>query len=207
MTVPVENYFAAFPASYRAGNVTVGPMTLGQAIMLGAFDIPLAVEMPVPADKLMIAALLLSKEWRAADRLPDERDFKSFAKQLKKVDGKELKEAVESVRVFAHSTYVKPPKAPAGARKRTTPHGYGWPLEVAEFLCGEYGWSWRDALATPVVTAFALIATSRQRHGDEPGGFDYMERLKEREVHERKRRAAAAAKTSASPVRTDPNRL
>ena len=206
MTVPCENVFAAFPTSHSVGGVELGPMTVGQAIMLGAFDVPLAVEVPVPADKLMVAALVLSKEWRAADRLPDERDFKRFAKRLK-ADGNEIKEAVDSVRAFSFSTYVKPPKPPKGARVRKGPHGYGWPLEVAEFLCGEYGWSWRDALATPVVTAFALIATSRQRHGDEPGGFDYMERIKEREVHERKRRAAAAAKTSASPVRTDPNRL
>ena len=192
MTVPVENYFAAFPASYRAGNVELGPMTVGQAIMLGAFDVPLAADMPIPADKLMVAALLLSKEWCAADRLPGEKDFKCFAKRLK-ADCKELKEAVEAVRGFAFSTYVKPPPPPKGARINKGPHGYGWPLEVAEFLCGEYGWSWRDALATPVVTAFALVAASRQRHGDEPGGFDYMERIKERTVHERKRRAASGS--------------
>ena len=195
MTVPVENYFAAFPASYRAGNVTVGPMTLGQAIMLGAFDVPLAADVPIPADKLTIAAMLLTAEWRAVDHLPDEKDFKRFAKRLK-ADCKELKKAVEAARAFSFSTYVKPPPPPKGARINKGPHGYGWPLEVAEFLCGEYGWGWREALATPVVTAFALVAASRQRHGDEPGGFDYMERIKSREVHERKRRAAAAAPTS-----------
>ena len=195
MTVPVENYFAAFPASYRAGNVTVGPMTLGQAIMLGAFDVPLAADVPIPADKLTIAAMLLTAEWRAVDHLPDEKDFKRFAKRLK-ADCKELKKAVEAARAFSFSTYVKPPPPPKGARINKGPHGYGWPLEVAEFLCGEYGWSWREALATPVVTAFALVAASRQRHGDEPGGFDYMERIKSREVHERKRRAAAAAPTT-----------
>ena len=193
MTVPVENYFAAFPASYRAGNVTVGPMTLGQAIMLGAFDVPLAADVPIPADKLTIAAMLLTAEWRAADHLPGEEDFKCFAKRLK-ADCKELKEAVEAARAFSFSTYVKPPPPPKGARINKGPHGYGWPLEVAEFLCGEYGWSWREALATPVVTAFALVAASRQRHGDEPGGFDYMERIKSREVHERKRRAAEATR-------------
>ena len=197
MTVPCENVFAAFPTSKSVGGAELGPMTLAQAIMIGAFDIPLAAEVPVPADKLMVAALLLSKEWHAADRLPDERDFKRFAERLK-ADDNELKEAVDSVRSFAFSTYVKPPKPPKGARVRKGPHGFGWPLEVAEFLCGEYGWTWREALATPVVTAFALVATSRQRHGDEPGGFDYMERIKEREVKERKRREAAAAKTSAS---------
>ena len=193
MTVPVENYFAAFPVSRSVGGAELGPMTLGQAIMLGAFDVPLAADVPIPADKLMVAALLLSKEWRAADRLPVEKDFRRFAKRLK-ADCKELKEAVESVKTFAFSTYVKPPPPPNGARVNKGPHGCGWPLEVAEFLCGEYGWSWRDALATPVVTAFALVAACRQRHGDEPGGFDYMERIKEREVRERKRRAAERAK-------------
>lgn len=205
MTVPAENYFAAFPTSHRAGNVELGPMTVGQAIMLGAFDVPLAADVPIPADKLMVAAMLLTAEWRAADHLPGEKDFKCFAKRLK-ADCNELKEAVEAARAFSFSTYVKPPPPPKGARINKGPHGYGWPLEVAEFLCGEYGWSWREALATPVVTAFALVAASRQRHGDEPGGFDYMERIKSREVHERKRRAAAAAKISASPVTTDPNR-
>lgn len=204
MTVPCENVFAAFPTSHRVGGVELGPMTLGQAIMLGAFDIPLAVEMPVPADKLMIAALLLSKEWRAADHLPDERDFKRFAKRLK-ADVNELKEAVESVRAFAFSTYVKPPKPPKGARVRTDPHGCGWPLEVAEFLCAEYGWSWRDALATPVVTAFALVATSRQRNGDEQGDCDYIERIKDREVAERKRRAASGSNRPQETL-TDPKR-
>ena len=100
MTVPCENVFAAFPTSHSVGGVELGPMTVGQAIMLGAFDVPLAVEVPVPADKLMVAALVLSKEWRAADRLPDERDFKRFAKRLK-ADGNEIKEAVDSVRAFS----------------------------------------------------------------------------------------------------------
>lgn len=193
MTVPVENVFAAFPTPHSVGGVELGPMTVGQAIMLGAFDVPLAADMPIPADKLMVAALLLSKEWRAADHLPGEKDFKCFAKRLK-ADCRELKEAVEAARAFSFSTYIKPPPPPKGARINKGPHGYGWPLEVAEFLCGEYGWSWRDALATPVVTAFALVAASRQRHGDKPGGFDYMELIKSREVHERKRRAAERAK-------------
>lgn len=193
MTVPVENYFAAFPASHRAGNVTVGPMTLAQAVLLGAFGVPLATDVPIPDDKVIIAAMLLSPEWREQREAPTEADFKRFAKRVK-ANGRELAEAVTRARSFAFSTYVKPPPPPKGARVYKGPHGCGWPLEVAEFLCGEYGWSWRAALATPVVTAFALVAACRQRHGDEPGGFDYMERIKERKVHERKRRAALARK-------------
>lgn len=189
MTVPVENFLAAFPASYRAGNVTVGPMTIGQAILLGAFDVPLATDVEIPADKVLIAAMLLTEAWRAADRPPEAADFKRFARRAK-ADGKSLAEAVHSARAAAFTTYVTPPKPRAGARQRISPHGYGWPLEIAEFLCGEYGWSWRAALATPVVTANALVAASRQRHGDEAGGFDYVERIAQDEVRARKRAAA-----------------
>jgi len=176
MTLPCENVFAAFPSPCRAGNATVGPMTLAQAILLGAFDIPLKASSPVPPEKVATAAMLLSPEWRSADRLPDDIDFRRFARRLK-ADCKALAEAVENARAAAFTTYVEPPKPAKSARVRATPHGYGWPLEVAEFLCGEYGWTWREALATPVVTAFALVAASRQRHGDEPGGLDYVERI------------------------------
>lgn len=192
MTVPVENYFAAFPASYRAGNVTVAPLTLGGAIRLAHEGIDCGVA--VPREKLYLAAFVLSGE----------TDYKKFLRRAK-CGLQELSNAVESALNNAFETYVKPPSPESGTRQRVTPHGYGWPLEIAEFLCGEYGWSWRDALATPVVTANALVATSRQRHGDEPGGFDYVERIKEREVHERKRRAAAGNRPQ--PTSRDPNRL
>ena len=191
MTVPVENYFAAFPASYRAGNVTVGPMTLVQAVLLGAFGVPLATDVPIPDDKVIIAAMLLSPEWREQREAPTEADFKRFAKRVK-ANGRELAEAVTRARSFAFSTYVRPPRPKPGTRQRVSAHGYGWPLEIAEFLCGEYGWSWREALATPVVTANALVATSRQRHGDEPGGFDYMERIVSDEKRAKKRAAERA---------------
>lgn len=186
MTVPCENVLAAFPASHRAGNVSVGPMTIGSAILLGAFDVPLELAVPVPEEKLAIAAMLLSPEWRDTDTLPDEIDFRRFAKRLK-ATGKDLASAVDAARASAFATYVKPPPPPAGARKRTTPHGCGWPLELAEYLCGEYGWSWREALATPVATAFALSAASRQRHGAPPGGLDYIERISQDAVKAKKR--------------------
>lgn len=181
MTVPVENYYAAFPASYRAGNVTVGPLTLGGAIRLAHEGIDCGAA--VSRDKVLMAAFVLSGE----------TDYKRFLRRVK-CGLQELSNAVEMCLNNAFETYVKPPPPPKGARVHTGPHGFGWPLEIAEFLCGEYGWSWRDALATPVVTAYALVATSRQRHCSEPGGFDYMERIKSREVHERKRRAAEKAK-------------
>ena len=88
---------------------------------------------------------------------------------------KELSKAVETVLNTAFATYVKP-AAQKDAPKLLTPHGLGWPLEFAEFLCAEYGWSWRDALDTPVVTVYALAAAARQRTGGKHGGFDYLER-------------------------------
>ena len=57
-------------------------------------------------------------------------------------------------------------------------HGYGWPLEVAEALCDKYGWSFADAMATPVSTAFALIAAGRANAGGKAGGPDYYDRIR-----------------------------
>ena len=65
---------------------------------------------------------------------------------------------------------------------RATPYGLGWPLELAESLCAEYGWRWQEALDTPVVTVWALVAAARQRKGGRHGGIDYIERWYSGEV-------------------------
>lgn len=182
MTLPVEDFIAAFPPSVKAGNVTVGPMTLEHAILMGAFGVPLDEKVPIPEDKVVAAALILStKSWESP---PCECDFRRFARRLK-CGAKELQEAVESCRAQAVSTYIKP-RPPEGGVQRTDPHGLGWPIEIAEFLCGEYGWSWRTALETPCATAHALVAAARQRNGGKHGGFDYVERVRSDEVHTRK---------------------
>lgn len=189
MTLPVEDFIAAFPPSVRAGAVELGPMTLEHAVLFGAFDIPLDEKIPVPAAKVPTAAMILSS--RRWGRVPGELDFRRFARRLNGGQ-KELAAAVESCRSLAMSTYIAPRPA-EGETRRTDPHGLGWPLEIAEFLCGEYGWGWQVALETPCATAHALVAACRQRYGGLHGDFDYVERARSQEVHSRKERARRAA--------------
>lgn len=162
MTVPCENWLAAFPPEVRAGNIVLRPLTLGGAIRLGAAGIDCGKA--VPGEKLFEVAFILSGE----------TDLRRFLRR-EKCGLKELSKAVETVLNTAFATYVKP-AAQKDAPKRLTPSGLGWPLEFAEFLCAEYGWSWKDALDTPVVTVYALAAAARQRTGGKHGGFDYLER-------------------------------
>ena len=162
MTVPCENWLAAFPPEVRAGKAVLRPLTLGGAIRLGAAGIDCGKA--VPGEKLFEVAFILSGE----------TDLRRFLRRAK-CGLKELSKAVETVLNTAFATYVKP-AAQKDAPKRLTPHGLGWPLEFAEFLCAEYGWSWKDALDTPVVTVYALAAAARQRTGGKHGGFDYIER-------------------------------
>ena len=163
MEIPHENYLAAFPQPRTAGNVTLKPLTLAGAIRLGELGVSLVKR--VPRGQLVEAAFVLSGE----------SDLEQFCKRAN-FGLSELSRAVEAILNDAFATYVKPAKPPAGTRRSLTPQGVGWPLELAEWLCAEYGWSWREALETPVATVHALAAASRQRRGARKGGLDYLER-------------------------------
>lgn len=170
MTIPRENWIAAFPSSVKAGNVILRPLTLGGAIRLARIGVE--TNRRVPKEKLFKAAFVLSGE-------ADERRF------LKRVKCglQELSNAVETVLNEAYETWVK---AATGANQHKvahlTPHGIGWPLEYIEFLCAEYGWSFQEALDTPVATAYALEVACRQRNGGRHAGLDYIERQYQKDI-------------------------
>ena len=163
MPLPIENVIAAFPPSFRAGNVTLRPLSIGGAIRLAEIGVD-AKKTPVPKDKLFAASFVLSGE----------KDLKRFLRRAK-CGLKELASAVEEVLNQAFSTFI-PPQQQKDAPVSFTPDGLGWPLELAGFLCAGYGWSFEYALATPVCRAFALQAVSRIQHGGKHGGPDYVER-------------------------------
>ena len=160
--IPPEDEIAAFPPSRTAGNVTLKPLTLAGAIRLGARGITLGRR--VPREKVVEAAFELSGEASLA----------AFCRRAR-CGLAELSGAVEAVLNDAFATYVRGAGG-AGAVNHLTPHGLGWPMELAEWLCAEYGWRWREALETPVATVYALAAASRQRRGGRHGGMDYLER-------------------------------
>jgi hypothetical protein len=162
MLPPVENAIAAFPPARRAGRAVLRALTLGGAVRLGAEGVDCGKA--VPRDKLVRAAFVLSGE----------EDFGRFAGRLK-CGLAELSAAVEGVLNDAFSTWIRP-AAEKGGVVHLTPHGLGWPLELAEWLCAEYGWGWREAIDTPVATVWALAAACRQRNGGAHAGLDYIER-------------------------------
>ena len=162
MALPVEDYIAAFPPSRTAGNVTLRPLTLGGAIRLSREGVDCGAAV---SRKLVL---------RAAFVLSGAEDYRRFLRRAK-CGLQELCNAVEKTLNDAFETFVKPAES-QGATKSLTPHGLGWPLELAECLCGEYGWRWREALDTPVATCWALVAACRQRHNAQRGGLDYVER-------------------------------
>ena len=168
MIPPAENMMAVCPPARKAGNATLQALTLAGAVRLGAEGIDCGAA--VPEEKLVRAAFILSGA----------EDWRKFAGRLK-CGLPELSDAVESVLNDAFSTWIRPP-APKGGVKRLTPHGLGWPLELAEWLCAEYGWSWSEAISTPVATVHALAAACRQRNGGTHAGLDYIERQYSKDV-------------------------
>lgn len=162
MVQPVENVIAAFPPSVKVGNVTLKPLTLGGAIRLAGYGIDTSAR--IPNDKLFTAAFVLSGE----------SDLKKFLRRMR-VGLQALANGVEEVLNTACMTYVKPvsnaPETPS-----PTPKGIGWPLVYAEWLCAEYGWTWDEAMDTPMVRVYALETAARERHGWKHAGLDYFQR-------------------------------
>lgn len=163
MEIPVENELAFFPPSVKAGNVTLGPLTLAGLVRIGRLGVD--VGRAVPREKVLDVAFVLSGE----------TDHRRFLKLARGRLG-ELSTAVEKVLNEAFSTFIKPAQGKAVGPVSLTPHGIGLPLEYAEFLCAEYGWSWETATGTPLATVYALVAAHRQRTGGRHGGFDYIEK-------------------------------
>ena len=162
MRFPAETAVALMPPCRKAGGVTLRPLTIAGAVEIDRRGIDLA--RGIPADRVAEVAAILagdSSENGRGQRLPIG------------LEGG-LSTAVERVLNDAFETYLKPQPDPH--RVPGPPTGLGWPLEIAEFLCGEYGWTIDEALNCPVATAFALIAANRQRHGARHGEPDYTER-------------------------------
>ena len=69
-----------------------------------------------------------------------------------------------------------------------TQRGYGWPLEIAEWLMHEYGMGFGEAASMPLVRVYSLLAVARIRNGGKAGGPDYWDRatiaaMKESKAH------------------------
>ncbi len=202
--LPVETREALFPSSGVVGKLTLRPMTLAHAALLDALGVDL--EQGVTFDNILLHAWVLSMDGAevrrvaaSADRVPH---FKAWCAKCDP-DPYALADAVCRLVRVASAAFVPPEAEGGGQTVFASAKGFGWPLEVAECLCHEYGWTLDAALDTPLATAYALVNCARQRNGGKNGGPDYYGRVqmaeaarafrKAREEREAKRKAEEAA--------------
>lgn len=183
-TLPIENYLAAYPTTATVAGVALQALTLARVIMIDALGVD--IQGPLSGEDALVAAWVLSggkvEEWKSG-KAPFHHStippFNRFAR-LMQPRLSEVEKAVRAIRDDAFRCYVKPPKRETN-RISNTKTGAGWALDYAEGLCAEYGWSWCEALDTPLSAVFALAAAAIDRYGQRPNGMDYHQRMAAKE--------------------------
>lgn len=169
---PPEMLRAFFPDRRTVDGIALHSPTLAHFAMLNQLDCSGEID----EEKAIIAAYVLSH--KSEDLSLDEvLNLDRFAVWMEahRPDGKTLAPvAVDMIAKAVRAGVFDESKAKAAAN--IYPQGYGWPLEVAERICSEYGWSFGEAIHTPVGTLFALLACAAKRTGKEKGP-DYYARL------------------------------
>ena len=168
---------AVFPPTFRVGGIRSGAPTLYHAVALEMLGIdPFGGD--IDAANAWCAAFVLSKspsEIRdfMSSGSPDMEAVKEWIDKCG-VGVSEMVSAVRSTLRSASVTYVPGKSKDAG---QVMPSGFGWPLEMAESICHEYGISFDEAMSVPTCRAFAMMACCRARNGGEAGGPDYYARV------------------------------
>jgi hypothetical protein len=178
--LPFETVSAAFPPSVDAGGFTLRSPTLLHAVALESLGVDME-EREVSPSAAWTAAWVLSLDDPSVAVRPGEaeRSAAAFMQEHADADQDRLVEAVKRTLGVAVSTFV-PGRAPKDAKQSLDgmPDGFGWPIEVAEMIAHEHGIPFADAMRTPCVTAFAIVAMVRARNGGEFDGPDYYGRIK-----------------------------
>lgn len=184
--LPVETVLAVFPSSAVVCKVGLFktlrllPMTLAHAVALEVFGCDLNSDLDEP--HALIAAWVLSQtpgelKEIISGQIRMTRGLVRFVKGLEKHVVK-VRDAVNSHIRTAFFTYVPGKKQNDGTQLYSSGQkGFGWPLEVAECLCGAYGWDFDYTMSVPMTRALALLTVYRNRNGGENGGPDYYERI------------------------------
>ena len=193
--LPLETILAFSPPSVKVcklgffQTLRLWPMTLAHVVALEAYGCDINDELS--RSKSLIAAWVLSRPSKTFD-LEIFNELKELEKSglkrfLKKAMPKaeEIEAAVNRHLNLSFKTYVPSKESTKGRTVMSSGSvGYGWPLEIAEHLCGEYGWSFETAIHTPVARALALVSVGRIRLGGEAGGPDYYQRIDIRKLKE-----------------------
>lgn len=187
--LPAETMVAMFPPSARASRgILLKPPTLAHAAALEALGVGLGCE--IDPGNVHVAAWLMTMDGADVRELMCDLGYAKkvldeWTDEHAKASVSVLVRAVKKQMGIALAPYV-----PCGTKKQNfAPHGFGWPLQLAEAVAHEYGMKPAEAMDTPVSTALALMACAAIRNGAKLGGPDYYERLAVRGI------AAAADRT------------
>lgn len=196
--LPVETTEALFPTPCAVGRLTLRPMTLAHAALLETAGADMA--RGVTPDSILLFAWVLAMDGAevrrvaaSADRVPA---FRAWCERHDP-DPYALAEAVCRAVRTAFAAFVPPEAEGGGETVFASAKGFGWPLEIAECLCHEYGWTLDAALDTPLATAYALVNCARQRNGGRNGGPDYYGRIQMAEAARAFRKARRAREQAA----------
>lgn len=185
--LPFETRLALFPR--RSLDVRIGlfrrlrlrPITLERAAVMEMFNCGM-LDGEVGKSQALVAAWILSADDKDVRLIVEGKrgGAKRFIRSLsRKVDV--VHRAVNILVGEAIIPFIPPKKDENGAVEVDDgiPKGNGWPLEIAEALCANYGWSFEYAMKIEVQTALALVAVCRQRCGGAAGGPDYFDRIRQ----------------------------
>ena len=173
---PVEMAAAFFPFPAKCGEVVMHPPTLAHVAalnMVGCYwDKDSANE-----ETAILAAWILSHDSENLSEVFTDADGVNFNVWLatRKPNGADLVGAVSSLLNIAFSPIVE--GSGKNFKMNMMPSGYGWPLEIAERACADYGWTFAQAIHTPLVQIFALSACRAKRNGKEAGPDYYARRF------------------------------
>ena len=182
MVLPPETLNCFDIPPVKAGWVRLRPLTLGDVAILARAGIDVLAPLG-PGEVEAVFALLSGevgvgeKSWRESNlqlqlktptpfRRPRFMRLRCTARQRQAAVARSLDIAFRN----AVAGHVE------GERTVFSPSGYGWPLEMAERMMHEYGLTFDEAAAMPMVRIYSLLACARIRGGGKAGGPDYWER-------------------------------
>lgn len=168
MVLPPETLNCFDIPPVRAGRVKLRPLTLGDVALLARAGIDILAPLG-PGDAEAVFALLAN-----GDGGDSPRPFRRPALMRLRCTARQRRTAVARALDIAFRNAV--PGHVDGRLEVFLQTGYGWPLETAERLMHEYGITFDEAAAMPMVRAYSLLACARIRGGGKAGGPDYWER-------------------------------
>ena len=177
MVLPPETLNCFDIPPVRAGWVKLRPLTLGDVAILARAGIDILAPIGPGEAEAVFALLAIKLKSGVVEELKISKPFNPSTFQFFNrffCTAKQRRAAVARALDIAFRNAV--PGHVDGKREVFQQTGYGWPLEMAERLMHEYGLTFDEAAAMPMVRIYSLLACARVRGGGKAGGPDYWER-------------------------------